>query len=175
MVRRHPLVFAQAKVKNAAEVTARWDEIKRKEKQGADAAENPTENPFAGIPTALPALLRSQKIGHKSIRYNFDWSRVEDVIAKVEEELGELKDAIRDAEPREAVELEVGDLLFSVTQLARHLGLDAEQALRKTNRKFEKRFVKMQELVAADGKDFKALTVDGLEEFWKRAKAFDGA
>jgi tetrapyrrole methylase family protein / MazG family protein len=185
LVRRHPHVFGDVKVKDAAEVLANWAAIKEKEKASAGstlagAAPSSTPGVFASIPRNLPSLQRSQKIGHKTIRYNFDWNNVDDVLAKVDEEIAELKQAISDlhgasgargaGDLREAVQLEIGDVLFSVVQVARHLDLDAEQALRMTNRKFETRFATMQDLVAEAGLNFPDLSVNDLEVYWQKAK-----
>lgn len=162
MVERHPHVFADEKFENSEQVRENWDKIKNKNKK-----EDP--NPFASIPVSMPALQRSQKIGHKSIRYNFDWEKVQDVVDKVDEELAEVKEAIA-LKDQAHINMEVGDLLFATTQLARHLDLDAEQSLRKANQKFEKRFAAMSELLVADGKDIKNMNVNELEVYWAQAK-----
>lgn len=162
LVHRHPHVFGDVKVETPEDVKKNWDAIKAKEK--------PDASPFASIPKGLPALQRSQKIGHRTIRYNFDWSDVKDVILKVEEELAEVKEAMLNPEDKQSLTLEIGDLLFTVTQLARHLDIDAEQALRLTNKKFETRFLTMREIVAAENKDFTTLTVEELERYWDKAK-----
>jgi tetrapyrrole methylase family protein/MazG family protein len=173
MIRRHPHVFGDVQVSGSKEVLQNWAKIKASEKtmsssstSTADARENSL---FANIPRALPALLRAQKIGAKSVRYNFDWEHPLQVLAKVEEELAELKEAMSEKNIKEQ-QLELGDLLFSVVQLARHLNFDAEQALRMTNQKFEIRFAKMYELVAADNKNFVDLPASELEKYWQKAK-----
>ena len=161
MIDRHPHVFGDVKVKDSAHVLNNWAKIKEKEK--------PKQDPFASIPESIPALIRSQKIGAKSVRYNFDWENSSQVIEKVDEELQELKEAIATGTKNEQQE-ELGDLLFSIVQLARHLDFDAEQSLRMANKKFETRFGKMRALVEKDQKDFSNLSVKELENYWTQAK-----
>lgn len=161
MIHRHPHVFGEVKVKDSAHVLANWSKIKE--------AEKPNSSPFASLPKAIPALIRSQKIGAKSVRYNFDWENPSQVLEKVDEELNELKAAIAGGTQTEQQE-ELGDLLFSIVQLARHLNFDAEQSLRQANSKFEKRFIKMLELVTTAKQEFSSLTVKELETYWQQAK-----
>jgi tetrapyrrole methylase family protein/MazG family protein len=163
MIRRHPHVFGDVKVSGSGEVLDNWAKIKEQEKE---------QSPFASIPDSLPALVRAQKIGNKTVRFNFDWENPWQVIEKVEEELGELKEAMRE-KSQEEQQKELGDLLFSITQVARHLNFDSEQALRMTNKKFEKRFMKMRELVTLDGHDLSKLQVQELEKYWQKAKKHD--
>lgn len=180
MIRRHPHVFSDVKVSSSKDVLDNWAKIKATEKattattdvktaRAEPSAAQQMTSPFASIPKAMPALLRAQKIGSKTVRYNFDWQNPWQVIEKVEEELAELKEAIKEKSISEQ-QLELGDLLFSVVQLARHLNFDAEQSLRLTNHKFEVRFAKMHELVQLDQKVFSELPVSELEKYWQRAK-----
>lgn len=163
MLRRHPHVFAGLKVTSSEQVMANWEMIKQQE--------GFTElNPFKDIPLTLPALQRSAKIGQKSIRYNFDWSNVEEVLSKVDEELAELREAIALNKEKREVELELGDILFTLAQVGRRLEIDPEQALRATNKKFEVRFLKMRQLCLEDGLDFSQLSTQQLELYWVRAK-----
>jgi tetrapyrrole methylase family protein / MazG family protein len=115
LIKRHPHVFGDANLQTPEEVKKNWEAMKAKE-----AA--PEASPFASIPKGLPALQRSQKIGHRSIRYNFDWNDVRFVMEKVEEELAEVKDAMKKPQDRESLALEIGDLLFTVTQLGKTFG-----------------------------------------------------
>lgn len=162
MVRRHPHVFADAKAKDSAEVLKNWAEIKAREKGG--------KNPHAfGIPVGFPSLLRAQKIGEKTKKVDFDWENAAATWPKIKEEIAELDEVIHGGD-RDAVESELGDVLFSLAQLARHLNLDSEQALRKTNQRFEARYLRMREQVEAEGKDWTKLTPDQKESYWKRAK-----
>jgi tetrapyrrole methylase family protein/MazG family protein len=163
MVRRHPHVFSNHTETSAEEVKQNWEEIKRNEKQQASALVG------FDLPKDLPALLASFKIGEKTKKYNFDWTSLPPVIEKVKEELLELEHAIKNKD-QENIQEELGDLLFSVAQVARHLDVDPEQALRKTNKKFVSRFLKMQQLALKQGLDFKNLNSDQLEALWVSAK-----
>lgn len=164
MVRRHPHVFGDVKVTGSGEVLKNWTEIKAIEKGGSPAVEKPLS---FDIPMGLPALLRAQKIGEKTAKVDFDWKNADQCWEKVEEETREL----REARTREEKESELGDLLFSIAQWARHEGLDSEQAARKCNQRFEARFRRMQEAVAADGKKWKGLPAEEKEKYWKAAKS----
>jgi tetrapyrrole methylase family protein / MazG family protein len=166
MVHRHPHVFGDGDAKTSQEVLKKWDELKQKEKDADPAKAN---DPFVNIPKAMPALMRSQKIGAKTVRFNFDWTNPQEVLAKLDEEVAELKEAIA-AGDNEHAGKEIGDVLFTVAQLARHLDLDSEQSLRGTNQKFESRFKKMREIVHADGKKLEGLKINELEPYWQKAK-----
>lgn len=168
MVDRHPHVFKSSGglsegPAEAADVAVEW----QKQKKKASTADLPLSH---GIAPQLPALLTSQKIGERTKAYNFDWAEVKSVIAKVEEELAEVQATIESKDKVEQ-EKEIGDLLFSVAQLARHLNIDSEQALRKANRKFEVRFVNMTKLIQRDGLEFETLATDELEKYWQLAKS----
>jgi tetrapyrrole methylase family protein/MazG family protein len=172
MVRRHPHVFGDVKVKNSGEVLANWSQIK--------AAEKGQKEFVFDIPVALPSLIRSQKIGEKTEKIGFDWDSPAAVWDKVKEEIGELEKELHSLGDHESVDAsaanlariegEIGDAFFSLAQLARHLGLDAEQCSRKANAKFETRFAKMRELVKVAGKDWDKLGNDEKEKFWQLAK-----
>src|SRR5438132_464973 len=132
LIRRHPHVFGESRARDSSAVLRQWEAIKREEKK--------TDTHYlASLPNALPALMRAQKAQSKVARVNFDWTELDDVIAKVEEELGELKNAIK-SEEQKSVEDEVGDLLFAVVNLARKCKLDAETALHAATNKFVGRF-----------------------------------
>ncbi|MCH2533807.1 MAG: nucleoside triphosphate pyrophosphohydrolase [Bdellovibrionales bacterium] len=161
MIRRHPHVFSKTKVSGVDEVWKNWEEIKLQEKKGQKA-----QRPFSEIPGSLPATLRSHKLGSKSKKFNFDWENVKQVFAKVTEEHQELKQALEESES-EHIQEELGDLMFSLCQLARHLGTDAETCLAKANKKFESRFIKMWE----QNPDLKKLSTDELENLWIKAKS----
>lgn len=161
MIRRHPHVFSNVVAETSEQVIENWQKIKEKEGKAKTFQFD--------IPKNIPALIRSQKIGSKTKKINFDWSQPGQVVEKIEEELQELKEAIAHKDIHEQ-QKELGDLLFSTVQLARHLNFDAEQALRQTNSRFESRFAKMQEFAKAEGKDFNNLSSDELESYWERAK-----
>ncbi len=169
LVRRHPHVFAQTKVKDSEEVLKNWEEIKIKEKGGK------VEDKFS-VPVSLPALQRASKIGGKTKKLNFDWSNPHQVFEKVAEEFLELKSALGKkvsklpAKKRDHVLEELGDLLFSLAQLARHLKAEPEQILRQTNRKFERRFFKMKKLAEKSGKKLDEHSSRELEKLWQKIK-----
>ena len=120
----------------------------------------------------MPALMSAQKIGKKSAKVNFDWDHVDQVMDKVDEELQEVKDEMHDqVGNKDRIKDEIGDLLFSVTQLARHMDIDAEDALRQANKKFINRFSKLEKLVKSEDKDMMQMQVPELEEYWQRVKA----
>lgn len=162
MIRRHPHVFADVKVQNAQEVIANWEVIKKQEKNTETA-------PGLNVPPGLPALQRAYKIGKRTEKLQFDWENAEQVWEKVQEENQELREAL-DEQSLAEIEHEIGDVLFSVAQLARHLKLEPELALRKANRRFENRFVKMKEIVSSEGRDFETLSNDAKESYWQKAK-----
>lgn len=171
MVRRHPHVFSETKVKDADHVKINWEQIKEKEK--SDRSSNVSPEPFSfGLPKSLPSLLAAFKIGEKTKKYNFDWPELPPVIDKVKEELAELEEAVENNDLAHSEE-ELGDLLFSVAQVARHLNIDPEQALRKTNIKFEKRFRKMMDLADSQNQKLQDLDTDALEELWVKAKSME--
>jgi tetrapyrrole methylase family protein/MazG family protein len=161
LVRRHPHVFGDVKVADSAEVVKNWEEIKKKE-----VGSNPDYS--LKVPP-LPALQRAYKIGKRTEKYKFDWENIDGVMLKVEEEFDELREAL-DNDVESEIEHELGDVLFSLAQLGRHLKMEPEQVLRKGNARFEERFNKMIEFASADGKDWGTLTVDQKEQYWLRAK-----
>lgn len=177
MVRRHPHVFGDVKVKNSEEVWLNWEKIKAREKSEKAASL------FSSLPSHLPSLQRAYKIGVKTEKMKFDWPNVGGVLEKLNEELDELLAEIppADQQPRaplnatqtSRLEEELGDVLFTVAQLARHLELEPEQCLRKTCQKFESRFEKMMEFVRADKQEWSELSNSQKELFWKKAKDFE--
>lgn len=162
MVRRHPHVFARDEgtaAVEAAEVKDRWEQQKRREGKGA----------LSGVPRSLPGLLRAQRIGEKAARIGFDWPDAAGVWAKVEEELGELRQATAEGE-KARVQEELGDLLFALANLGRHLGVDAELGLRGTLDRFTQRFAHVEQAIEArHGKTYRA-SMDELEALWQEAK-----
>ena len=162
MIRRHPHVFGDGEAKTSKEVLKRWDEIK--------AVENKTkEKPkglLANIPRALPALVEGEHIARKAAAVGFDWENVDQVFDKMHEELTELDEA-RATGSQEEIEGEIGDLLFVMINVARFLKVDPEQALRKTNSKFRRRFAHVEDGL---GKPLKESTVAEMEALWQEAK-----
>lgn len=164
LVRRHPHVFGNAEERDARGVRGRWEDIKAEERAGHD-----DQSALAAIAKALPALKRAQKLGKRAARVGFDWPDRQGVREKIDEELREVEQAAG-ARDRAAIEEEVGDLLFAIVNLARHLDVDAEQALARANRKFERRFRALEASIGADGLDIRDLDLDSLEQRWLDAK-----
>ncbi len=173
MTRRHPHVFADSTASTPAEVLRQWEQIKRQEKDDGNGGDKGA-SALDGIPRALPALLRAERIGAKASRVGFDWNDAKEVLAKIEEEVDEFKQAAG-GEGRERMEEEFGDLLFALVNLARHLGIHAEGALQVANERFSRRFRILEAELHARGSDPSredAATLDGL---WREAKRRDGA
>jgi nucleoside triphosphate diphosphatase len=166
--RRHPHVFGGVRTENAAQVATAWEAQKSRERAARGG-----RGTLDGIAIGLPALTRSAKLGSRASRVGFDWSGPDGVIDKIREELAELDAALAADGPGAASE-ELGDLLFSVAQLARHLALDPESALRSANRKFEERFRFIERILAAQGRGARDATPAELESLWARAKAQGG-
>jgi MazG family protein len=172
LIRRHPHVFGKSDARDSGAVLKQWESIKRTEKTGKHYLE--------GLPAALPGLMRAQKVQSKVARVNFDWAEVGDVIAKVEEELGELKQAVasksRSGKGRihpksdQAIEDEIGDLLFAVVNLARKCKLDAESALQAATDKFIGRFNRLEDELQAKGKRLGDADLAELDEIWNEIK-----
>ncbi|HEV3141496.1 MAG TPA: nucleoside triphosphate pyrophosphohydrolase [Vicinamibacterales bacterium] len=178
LVRRHPHVFAreagEAPIDSAGQVRVRWEEIKAQENAKAGAAPN-TAKPktlLSGIAPTLPALLRAYHIGTRAASVHFDWSRADDVVGKIQEEVDEIREVVAQgpAADRTRVEEEVGDLLFSIAQLARQLGVEPETAMRKANDKFTKRFTAMEKAISGAGRSMKEMSLAELETEWQRVK-----
>lgn len=162
MIARHPHVFGDMQIGSAAEQTANWENIK-----AAERSRKPSSGSIlADIPAALPALMRAIKLQNRAARVGFDWPDREQVYSKLAEELQEVRDA---STPDEQAE-EIGDLLFVVANLARHLSVDAEDALRAANRKFERRFSYIETQMQAQGRTLEHSTLDEMEALWVEAK-----
>lgn len=173
LIRRHPHVFGNVRRLSPDGVKALWDEIKQREKaeraSGRAEAKMSVEGALSDVPAGLPALIRAGKLSRKAAAVGFDWTTAEQVLAKVDEELREVREAVDDGSTAD-VEGEIGDLLFSVVNLARHLHIDPEAALRRTNVKFERRFRSMEEGLAKTGHSPQSVDLTRLEELWSRAK-----
>jgi len=164
MVRRHPHVFGDAEVASAAAQTAAWEAHKEQERHTAGAT-----TVLNGVGIALPALLRAHKLCKRASRVGFDWPDAAGARAKVMEELQELA-AAEQAGDQQSIDEETGDLLFAAANLARKLGVNPEEALRRANNKFSGRFAAVESEVQARGGDWSAFDLDALEEFWALAK-----
>ncbi|SFU41213.1 ATP diphosphatase [Methylobacterium sp. 174MFSha1.1] len=168
MVRRHPHIFGEARGLDQAAVNAQWAAIKAQERAAKERAAKgrpAPEGTLAGVPLALPALARAEKISRKAASVGFDWPDAAEVIAKVREETDEVVQALAGEGP-EAVAEEIGDLLFSVANLARHAGVDPEEALRRANLKFQRRFSAMEEEVTKDGRTLPEAGLAAMEAAW---------
>ena len=162
LVFRHPHVFGEVKVENSHDVETNWEKIKLKEKGG-------NRTVLAGVPEALPALIKSYRIQEKAANVGFDWEKREDVWDKVKEEMGEVSEAIVKGD-KTGIEAEFGDLIFSVVNAARLYGVNPENALERTNRKFINRFNHIEESATASGRKISDLTLDEMETLWCEAK-----
>lgn len=170
MRRRHPHVFGTERVSDAREQTVAWERHKAEERAGK--AEGRVHSRLDGVALALPALMRAEKLQKRAAKVGFDWSDLSGVIDKVREELRELECEVEREDPL-ALEEEMGDLLFSCCNLARHLEVDAEQALRGASDKFERRFRQMERMMASDDRDLERTTLDEMEGYWEAAKRLE--
>lgn len=163
LITRHPHIFGSRRNLRADEVVKEWEKIKLKEKKA--------ESIGYGISPFFPSLLIAYKLGVRSVSYNFDWEDLGQVFEKLNEEIGELKEELkRRRKNRKAIESEIGDILFVVANIARHLNVNPEIALMNTNKRFIKRFDRMCELIKKDKKDIHRLDIIQLEDYWQRAK-----
>ena len=174
MIRRHPHIFGQVKAETPQEVIENWDTIKQAEKAQKKTGDlNEVSSLLADVPP-MSALLTATKLTSKAARVGFDWAHVDEIILKLHEEIDELKCALGDgagvaSDPQ--VEAEVGDLLFVAVNIARFLKIDPETALRKTNRKFVRRFQYIEDSLRHAGKDIKESTLEEMERLWQEAKS----
>jgi len=166
LIRRHPHVFAAAEgVDTPGKVVEQWEQIKAREQSDAGRK----RALLTGIPKSMPALLRAHEIGTRVAAVGFDWAKTEDVVGKIEEEVTELREAIAH-EGHDRAEEEMGDLLFSIANLARKLGVEPESALRKANEKFTKRFAAVEETFERQGTSVHEATLGEMEEVWGQVK-----
>jgi MazG family protein len=164
MVRRHPHVFSDRMVRDVAEIKANWQAIKRDVEMKRASA-----GILDGIPRSLPALIRAQKMTEAAATVGFDWDRTDAVMLKVEEELHELKEALQQGPPQKIRE-ELGDLLFTLVNLCRFVKINADEALRQANRKFEERFACMEQKLAAAGKTPEQASLAEMDALWDKCK-----
>lgn len=163
LIVRHPHVFGDVSVSGSHDVELNWEQIKLKEKGG-------NKTVLAGVPSAMPALIKAYRIQEKAANVGFDWENVNDVIAKVHEELAEFENELK-AGDKTHMEEEMGDMLFSVINLARHIGINPENALEMTNKKFIRRFNYVEQEVLKSGHQLKDMTLQQLDEKWDEAKS----
>ncbi len=167
LIRRHPHVFADQVIQDSAAQVENWERIKKEEK-GADR-----KSALAGIPPHLPALMKAQKITEKAARVGFDWEHVDQVFAKVLEELHEFEETMT-YNNQERMEAELGDLLFAIVNLGRFLSLNPEEALRKTINRFVQRFSYIENALHSNGIELNDATLEEMDRLWEEAKATEG-
>lgn len=171
LVRRHPHVFGDAVAKTAEQVLERWDQIKAEEKRERGEEKRGL---LDGVLRNQPALMEAAHLSKKAAAAGFDWPDIGGVFEKMREEIAELEKA-RQGASAEKIEEEIGDLLFTAVNLARFLGVDPEQALRRTNGKFRSRFAEVENGLAERGRGFHQTTIEEMEELWQRAKSKEGS
>ena len=169
LVLRHPHVFADKKLETADDVLQNWDELKKAERAANGKQEKEKDSILEDVPVHFPALLEGQKLTKKAAKVGFDWENFQQVFAKIDEETNELKEAIAE-ESKEKISEELGDVLFAVLNLARKLDVDAETALKKTNRKFRQRFKFIESELKKDAKSLESASLDEMDELWNKAK-----
>jgi MazG family protein len=189
LISRHPHVFGDVKADTSQEVLRNWEALKKQEKRDK---RKPAESVLDGVSSAMPALMEGHKISSRAANVGFDWPNIEDLFAKLDEEVAELKEELKkhpapgprpsgrgiagasgdkvSEELRERMEDEVGDLFFVLVNIARYLSIDGESALRKTNRKFRKRFQYVERELRSAGKDIQQATLEEMEILWQQAK-----
>jgi MazG family protein len=166
LIRRHPHVFGQtAGVDTPGKVVEQWEQIKSREQKDAGKK----RALLSGVPKSMPALLRAHEIGTRVAAVGFDWAQTSDVVDKIEEEVAELRQALA-TEGHEHAEEEMGDLLFSIANLARKLGIEPESALRKANEKFSGRFTELEGVFEQQGRSVHDATLEEMEEVWAEVK-----
>ncbi|MBI1212277.1 MAG: nucleoside triphosphate pyrophosphohydrolase [Alphaproteobacteria bacterium] len=170
MIRRHPHVFGDADVKTAEAQTVAWEEHKRRERSARGEIK---QRLLDDVPLAFPALTRALKLQKRAATVGFDWRERARVMEKLEEEIGELNDAVASGAPKEKLTDELGDILFVAVNLARHLGVDPEEALRATNDKFTRRFAHVEDTVAKSGRKLADVTLDEMDRAWDEAKTLE--
>ena len=160
LIRRHPHIYGDIQVNNEEDVKRNWEKLKLKEGK---------TSVLSGVPNALPALVKAARLQEKAKQVGFEWDNREQVWDKVEEEIGELKEAIQ-TEKTDRIEDEFGDVLFSLINYARFLKIDAENALARTNKKFISRFTRMEEVALQQGKPLAEMTLEEMDNIWNSIK-----
>ncbi len=163
LIYRHPHVFGEVKVKDAEEVKENWEHLKIREGNS---------HVLSGVPSSLPSMIKAKRIQEKARGAGFDWKNAKDVWIKIEEELGEVKRELDNRSP-EKLEEEIGDLLFSIINAARHHNIDPDNALEKTNQKFMRRFYRLEELTLRKGRSLKDMSLEEMDRLWDEAKQLE--
>lgn len=164
LVYRHPHIYSDVKADSEEEVKANWEKIKMKEGK---------KSVLSGVPKSLPSLVKAQRIQEKAKGIGFEWDKSEDVWDKVKEELKELEIEVKTNASAQKIEEEFGDVLFSLINYARFIGINSENALSKTNKKFISRFAKMEELMREDSLNIEESVLDVMDEYWVKAKKIE--
>jgi nucleoside triphosphate diphosphatase len=171
MIRRHPHVFGTAEVDGARAQSRAWEAVKAAERAGKAGAAAGSHGVLDDVPLALPALVRAAKLQRRAARVGFDWPEPAQVLDKLDEEIAELRTELQAQADQDRLSDEIGDLLFAVVNLARHLEVDGEAALRQANAKFERRFRAIEEALGARGRRLEDASLDEMEALWRQAKA----
>ncbi|VAW85290.1 Nucleoside triphosphate pyrophosphohydrolase MazG [hydrothermal vent metagenome] len=170
LIRRHPHVFTKQKFSSAAEHQIFWEEIKRKERGQASFGSNADQSILDGISTALPALVRAPKLQRRAASLGFDWENIDSIFAKLDEEIAELRAELGASDNKQRIEEEMGDVLLVCTNLARHLEVHSETALRKANQRFETRFRYVESQLSQQGQRVSDQALSTLQGLWEQAK-----
>lgn len=171
LVSRHPHIYGDVKVENEEQVKENWEKIKLKEKDSITG--EGFRSVLAGVPSSLPAVVKSWRIQEKARAVGFDWEKPEQVWEKVEEEMAELKTELEHRKSQEKIEEEFGDMFFALINYARFIGVNPEDALERTNKKFIKRFQYLERESQKDGKKLEDMNLAEMDVYWNRAKKFD--
>ena len=163
LIYRHPHVFGEVKVKDAEEVKENWEHLKIREGNS---------HVLSGVPSSLPSMIKAKRIQEKARGAGFDWKNAKDVWVKIEEELGEVKREL-DNRSSEKLEEEIGDMLFSIINAARHHNIDPDNALEKTNQKFMRRFYRLEEMTLRKGRSLKDMSLEEMDRLWDEAKQLE--
>jgi MazG family protein len=171
MERRHPHVFGNAEIASSEQQTIAWEELKKHER-AAKSGDTPA-SVLDNIPTSLPALTRAAKLGKRAATVGFEWPDVHGALDKLDEELREVRAAIAEGAAQSAIEDEVGDLLFCVVNISRHLKVDPEAALRRVNQKFARRFQHVESRLREQGREMSQATLAEMDSYWDEAKEIE--
>jgi tetrapyrrole methylase family protein/MazG family protein/ATP diphosphatase len=169
LIRRHPHVFGDAKFARAKDVLDNWDQLKADERKASGKVEKQKDSILDEVPVHFPALLEGLKLTKKAAKVGFDWENADPIFEKLDEEVAELRTAIKNGDTENAGE-EIGDLLFVVINLARHLDIEPETALKKTNRKFRQRFKFIEDETKSRGKTLEESSLADMDELWNKSK-----
>ena len=171
MVRRHPHVFGSAEVESARVQSHAWEAVKAAERASKSGTADGGYGVLDDVPLTLPALVRAAKLQRRAARVGFDWPEPEEVLEKLDEEVAEIRAELEAGASAERLSDEIGDLLFAAVNLARHLDVDGETALRQANAKFERRFRAIEQALRARGRRLEDASLDEMEALWQQAKA----